>query len=629
MDLQPLLHDLVVAAAAPTQVWSGRDAQIREQGVQGVFHCDLRVLSRFEVRVHNAEPEALGISRQGSGRVKAVGLARAADAPGADPTLTFTRSRSVSPGRFTEQIALQSAAHEPLSVRVEARLSSDLAPLELVKQGRSVPRVSPQLEPDGVSWSSEDVADVAVALPGAHLLIVDDVLIAVWDLVVGPNGSQSLEVSLCASVADAVVHAPESRDVEWVRPEIVSDDHRLRALVDQSMDDLASLRMTSDMAPGETFLAAGAPWFFTLFGRDSLWAARLILPLGTDLARGTLRTLAAKQGERVDPQTQEQPGKILHEVRGRQLTLDGGAMVLPPLYYGTVDATPLWVCLLHDAWRAGMSDSDVADLIPAMERALGWMRDYGDGDGDGFLDYVDSTGRGLSNQGWKDSGDSIQFLDGSLAEGPIALSEVQAYAYEAAISGAAILEAFGRPGADAWREWARDLADRFRAAFWVTDDAGRYPGIALDRHGSVVDTVTSNMGHLLGTGMLTPQEESLIAGRLVAPDMNSGYGLRTLSTNSAGFWPLRYHGGTVWPHDTAISIHGLARSGYAQEARELAQGVLEAAVEFDYQLPELFSGVSRTDDVPLLPYPAACHPQAWSAAAAVVIAQVLEPQAPR
>ena len=260
--------------------------------------------------------------------------------------------------------------------------------------------------------------------------------------------------------------------------------------------------MSADFAPGDTFLAAGAPWFFTLFGRDSLWAARMLLPLGTDLAAGTLRVLAARQGTVTDVDSAEQPGKILHEVRAKPLSLGEEGRVLPPVYYGTVDATPLWVCLLHDAWRWGMPADQVEALLPAMERALAWMTDHGDADGDGFLEYVDEGGHGLANQGWKDSGDSVQWRDGTLATGPIALCEVQAYAHEAALGGAALLEAFGRPGADRWRAWAAELATRFRAAFWVQDATGRYPAIALDADKRAVDTVTSNIGHLLGTGLL-------------------------------------------------------------------------------------------------------------------------------
>jgi len=299
--------------------------------------------------------------------------------------------------------------------------------------------------------------------------------------------------------------------------------------------------------------------------------------------------------------------------------------MLPPLYYGTVDATPLWICLLHDAWRWGMPADEVRALLPNLLRALTWMRDFGDSDGDGLLEYVDRTGKGLSNQGWKDSGDSVQWRDGTLAVGPIALCEVQGYAYEAATHGADLLDAFDGDGS-VWREWAQTLREKF----WIDSPDGAYVAVALDRDKRAVDTVTSNMGHLFGTGILDDGQGALLARRLVSPGLNSGFGLRTMSTDAAGYWPLSYHGGSVWAHDTAIAVAGLARDGFRKESDELALGLLAAASGFNYRMPELHSGDSINDFSSPIPYPSACRPQAWSAAAAVsVLSSVLglEPNA--
>ncbi|WP_281196638.1 amylo-alpha-1,6-glucosidase, partial [Streptomyces lushanensis] len=373
-------------------------------------------------------------------------------------------------------------------------------------------------------------------------------------------------------------------------------------------------------APEDQFLAAGAPWFLTLFGRDSLWAARMLLPLGTGLAAGTLRTLARRQGTASDPQTLEQPGKILHEVRRAAQEFHDG-FALPPSYYGTVDATPLWVTLLHDSWRWGLAPEQVEQLLPNAESALAWMRDHGDADGDGFLKYIDLTGRGLANQGWKDSGDAIRHRDGRLARAPIALCEVQAYAYEAARGGAALLRAFGRPGADEWEEWAERLRDRFRAHFWVEDERGPYPAVALDRDGKPVDSVTSGFGHLLGTGLLDQEESALLAARLGSADLDSGHGLRTLSSDSVGYNPYGYHIGSIWPHDTAIAVHGLVRAGFPDEAASLSAGLLTASAGFEARLPELFAGHGAASDAWPAPYPASCRPQAWAAASSVLVLQ--------
>ncbi|QAY62230.1 amylo-alpha-1,6-glucosidase [Xylanimonas allomyrinae] len=613
--VQPFLHDLHATVAAPSQVWSGADGQVFPAGAQGVYHADVRVLSEVVVRVDGVLPEPVGGGGTGPGTSESTAVLRMIDGPGADPTAALRRRRTVRPGQVSESLELTCGTAEPVAGRVTVRLASDLTRTETVKQGLATTPLRPDVS-QGLRWT-DGAAVVEVSAPGAEVVADDGGATLAWDVRVVPGGRVTVGWSAHSRVP-GVVEAPARPDPEWTVPQVEADDRRLAPLVARSLSDLAGLRMSAAFAPGETFLAAGAPWFFTLFGRDSIWAARMLLPLGTDLARGTLRTLAARQGTHDDPTTSQQPGKILHEVRSQELRGEGG-MTLPPLYYGTVDATSLWVCLLHDAWRWGLAPDDVADLLPALEAALGWMRDHGDADGDGFLDYADTTGHGLSNQGWKDSGDSIQWRDGRLAEGPIALSEVQAYAHEAALGAATLLDAFGRPGADEWRAWAATLKHRFREKFWLHDDVGPYVAIALDRHGAPVDAVASNMGHLVGTGILDTDEERVVAHRLVAPDMSSGYGLRTLSTTSAGYWPLGYHRGSVWTHDTAIAVLGLAKAGFGAEAGELVRGLLEAAPHWDYQMPELYGGNAVGDGPGPLPYPASCHPQAWSAASSVAI----------
>nr|WP_221378657.1 hypothetical protein [Actinoplanes polyasparticus] len=316
----------------------------------------------------------------------------------------------------------------------------------------------------------------------------------------------------------------------------------------------------------------------------------------------------------------------MHELRRSDVTVEGR---LPAVYYGTIDATLLWISLLHDAWRWGHDPAGIAELLLPLENALSWLADHADPDGDGFLEYLDPTGRGLANQGWKDSHDAVRFHDGRLAEPPIALAEVQGYAYRAALDGAALLDAFGRPGGARWRAYADALETRFRGAFWV--DGGRYPALALDRDKRPVDALTSNIGHLLGTGLLTAEEEARIAVALGSESMSGGYGLRTMSSGDGGFAPLSYHCGSVWTHDTAIVAAGLARAGFAAEAGRLIDGLLTAGEAFGFRLPELYGGDARIDISRPMPYPASCHPQAWSAAAAVLIVQALlglEPDVP-
>jgi len=630
MDLQPLLHDLLWAGAAPTQAWSAADGQIRARGAQGVFHGDTRLLSMAVILVNGLEPESIAAGATDPSAVETLSLVRSIEGPTPDPALRLRRRRAAEPAHVSETIVLESGLGHEVTLEVSLQLASDLAAMDTVKAGRVSVAREATLEGPTMVWrddaghprarvASSDSSLVDMSDPRAPRLV--------WTLRVPAFGSAAVSWDLTALESDGAarpaVCAPPA-GVTWSTPTVVSDDRRLSALVTRALADLSTLRMSTPENPSDVFLAAGAPWFFTLFGRDSLWAARMLLPLGTELAAGTLRTLANRQGLRVNPTTAEQPGKVLHELRSEQFDLGAGAegRSLPPTYFGTVDATPLWICLLHDAWRWGMPEAEVKELLPALQAALAWMADYGDADGDGFLEYHDDGG-GLSNQGWKDSGDSVQWRDGTLATGPIALCEVQGYAYEAAIAGAALLDAFGLPGGDTWRPWAAALAVRFRAAFWVTDERGQFPAIALDATKRPVDSLTSNIGHLLGTGLLTPAEELLIADRLGHPDLDSGYGLRTLASTSAGYGPLRYHGGSVWTHDTAIAIAGLARSGHTAVAAQLIEGVLAAGADFGYRLPELHAGDARGTVPSAVPYPAACRPQAWSAASAIVLVSAI------
>lgn len=596
--LQPLLHDSTVLLRAPSQAWSAADGEMGSAPIHGFFHGDIRVLAGLSVRIGGAPVEPIALSRDGASSAVFVALARSLDDASADPKLRLVHRRRVEAGLLSETLTLESALPTAVETSIEVRLVPDATVMHVVKAGLA--------EPSGEWPSGVTVTAVEAERDGSALR---------WAVSVPPRGSASVSWSLAVADAAAVVAAAPG-EAEWSGTVVHAEDSRLAAWLRVALDDLDALRMVTTARPDEPFLAAGAPWFFTLFGRDSIWAARMLLPLGTAIAGSTLRVLAGLQGTRSVADTAEQPGKIMHELRATTLEIPGEGVSLPPLYYGTVDATALWVTLLHDAWRWGLPEEEVEALLPALEAALGWLAD--NADADGFLRYVDSTGHGLANQGWKDSGDSIQWHDGRLAEGPIALCEVQAYAHEAYVGAAALLERFGRDGS-AWLTRASELKTAFDRAFWIETGDGGYPAIALDVHGRPVDSVTSNLGHLLGTGILAPGRAERIAEVLVSPALNSGYGLRTLSTGDAGYAPLSYHGGTVWAHDTAIAVAGLAREGFDAEAAELAHGLLAAAEGFGYRMPELHSGDPAAGFAAPVPYPAACRPQAWSAAASVVV----------
>lgn len=625
--LQPLLHEETVLLRAPAQCWSGSDGDLGSAAIHGLYVSDVRLLRSLELTVDDRRPEPIARQSEGSSATVFVALLRHLDGPGADPDVRLERRREVVTDGLRERLVIRSRRGVPLVAEIAVRLEPDASSMDLVKAGAAAAPPTAELGDGVLSWAG-DGADAEIVAPGAQVLSEEGAVRLRWRVDVPARGEAAVEWRLRGTDRRAVVQGVADGST-WSEPSVSSGDDRLRRWLDRSLADLEALRLRTREGTDDVFLAAGAPWFSTLFGRDSIWAARFLLPLGTELAAGTLRALAALQGRRHVAGTAEQPGKIMHELRRGELTMPGEGIALPPLYYGTVDATPLWVCLLHDAWRWGMAEEEVRALLPNLRAALGWMRDHGDSDGDGLLEYVDETGTGLSNQGWKDSGDSVQWRDGRLAEGPIALCEVQGYAYEAARHGADLLEAFGEPGAEEWRAWAERLRARFHQVFWVEDADGRYPAIALDAQKRPVDSVTSNMGHLLGTGLLDQEQARAVARRLVADDMSSGFGLRTLSTRSAGYWPLSYHGGAVWTHDTAIVVAGMVREGRHDEAAVLADGLLAAAAAFDYRVPELHSGDAGVSAP--APYPAACRPQAWSAAASVQVLSAvlgLAPDAP-
>jgi hypothetical protein len=624
--LQPFLTGRVAALCAPTQVWSARSGDIGGPGgaaIDGVYHGDTRFLREVTVAygpdaASLRAPESVSVAERDAAAVGFTALLRSVDDETPDPKVRLERTRRVADGRVAESLEVRSHLSEPVDVTLRVTLRPDFAPLQGVKAG----------SPAGAAWEAAATEDgvrvtaggarLDLSAPRADVRVADGGIELTWRLRCPARGASGIRWEVRLDDPSLVVHGV-SRPAGWTLETPTDADPRLRRWLDRALSDLSALRLALPDRPADVFLAAGAPWFLTLFGRDSLWAARLLLPVDAGVAASTLRILARLQGTRVDPERAEQPGKILHELRAGELSMPGEGIVLPPLYYGTVDATPLWVCLLADA-APRLPEDEVRALLPALRAALGWIVDSA---GEGFLDYVDESGRGLSNQGWKDSGDSIQWRDGRLAAGPIALCEVQGYAYEAAVGGAALLDALGEPGGEELRAWAERLKRRFRERFWVDTPEGRYPAIALDRDGRAVDTLTSNIGHLLGTGILDPAEEADVARVLTGPSMASGFGIRTMSTDAAGYWPLSYHGGSVWAHDTAIVAHGMLRAGLVQEARTVVAGLLRAAEAFEFRVPELYAGDALAEAPAPAPYPAACRPQAWSAAAAVVCAGVL------
>ena len=408
----------------------------------------------------------------------------------------------------------------------------------------------------------------------------------------------------------------------WARSTTaVAADHELFNLT--IARSVADLRLLVNEGPraGERYIAAGVPWFTTLFGRDSIIVALQTLAFRPQIAVEILDVLAALQATEVDDWRDAEPGKILHELRQGETALDGELPHSP--YYGSVDSTPLWLILLGATYDWTGDLSIVDRLWPNALAALRWIDEWGDRDGDGFVEYERRSPRGLLNQGWKDSGDAIRDRNGEQMVAPIALAEVQGYVFDAKRRMAALArirsedELANRLEAD-----AEKLRARFEEAFWVEDQ--RYYAMALDGEKRQADAIGSNAGQCLWTGIISPQRARDVADRLLGHSMFSGWGVRTYGAAQPGYTPFGYHTGTVWPHDNSIMAAGLKRYGFQDEANRIVGTVFEAAQQFsDFRLPELFCGFDREGSSMPVPYPVACSPQAWSAGAAFMFLETM------
>jgi glycogen debranching enzyme len=602
---------------------------------QGLFVRDARVLSRWELRLDGEAPHPLTVTSPDAYAARFI--LRRAPAPGlADSTLLVVRDRAVGDGMH-EALALTNLGMEPAELTVAIHLGADFADLFAVKEGRPVPAASGVETAPGVLvlTSAEGDRGLELHATGAPLVTSGSL---VWRTVIAPRATWTATVLMRPTGAEpspvptmtdhpAVAHR---RHADWRRAStrIDADDPVLAQVLRRTEADLGALRIES--RGGLAFIAAGVPWFMTLFGRDSLLTGWMTLPLNAAMALGTLETLARVQGTGVDPRTEEEPGRILHELRlgPNSLGLLGGSH-----YYGSIDATPLFVMVLAECLRWGADAERVRALLPAADAALSWIERYGDRDGDGFVEYQRAGDRGLTNQGWKDSFDSISDRAGTLAETPIALCEVQGYVYAAYLARAYLAETLDADTATAtrWRTAAARLRTAFHDRFWLPD-LGWY-ALALDGRKRPIDALASNVAHTLWTGIATDGCAEALVSRLA--ELDSGYGLRTLAVGMSRYNPMSYHNGSVWPHDTALAVAGLLRypqaPGAVELAERLADGLLDAAGEFGSRLPELFCGFARTEFSPPVPYPTSCSPQAWASAAPLLLVRAflgLDPDVP-
>lgn len=633
-------HDQVLKHGESFAVFD-RHGDIRPVGLgeEGIYHHGTRHLSWLNLLIAGRRPLLLGSTTRMENSRLAVDLTNPSYGVGdeevAHSQVHVSRSKVLLDGVLHERLVVRSFARRPLRVVLALRFGADFVDIFEVRGMRRAARgrdLAPRVGDrevllrysglDGVVRRTRitfsrppDTLDAEHAsfdldLPDAQALTID-VAIACELGDDRPSGHVSWE--------EAAERAQDHlRDVIGDGSRITSSNAAFNDWLDRSVADLAMLTAST---PYGLYPYAGVPWFSTVFGRDGLIAAMQSLWLAPDVARGVLGYLAEAQADRVDPAHDAQPGKILHEVREGEMAALGEIPF--GRYYGSHDATPLFV-MLAAAYRRQTDDMGTIErLWPHVERAIGWMEDYGDLDGDGFLEYARRSDSGLVQQGWKDSVDSVFHADGRLADAPIALCEVQAYAYGAYHGAAQLAAALGHERrARALNRKAATLQKRFDAAFW-DEKLGTYV-LALDGAKRPCRVRTSNAGHALLTGIALPQRAARLAQALTDDAAFSGWGVRTVSAESARYNPMSYHNGSVWPHDNALIALGLARYGFGDAAARILSGMFDASRQIDLaRLPELFCGFSRRPGEGPTRYPVACSPQAWSAGAVFMLLEAV------
>ena len=600
---------------------------------QGVYFQDTRFVSEWLLWVNSDVVEGLSAATPEPYRATFIGRA-VRTTHRADTPLVVERVRLVGAG-FREDLTIRNYSRDAIECSVDLSIEADFADLFEVKGGTVTHEWSREVRTTATGLRIESEwgghrRGLDVLAPDAK--VDGDTLH--YDLIIPGHGNWETTIVATPQIDDKIVdsgfssHVPvgltagAKRFREWGAgvPVPFSSDPALTRTLERSQVDLGALRIGDPKSPERQVVAAGAPWFMALFGRDSLLTSYMALPVDPGLALGTLQTLADNQGTVVNEMTEEQPGRILHEVRlGVTVGLSlGGESV----YYGSVDATPLFVTVLGEARRWGQDAASIRALLPAADRALDWVRQYGDLDGDGFVEYERLNPEGLLNQGWKDSWDGINFADGTIAVPPIALCEVQGYVYSAYLARAYLARDSGDDAtAGLWESRAADLKAEFNERFWMPD-RGCF-AVGLDRDKKQIDSCASNIGHCLWSGIVDDDKARSIADELISERMFSGWGVRTLATNMGAFNPVSYHNGSIWPHDNAIIVAGLMRYGFQDEARRIAVAILDAAEYFEGRLPELFCGFARADHPEPVPYPTSCSPQAWASAAPIQLVRSL------
>lgn len=529
--------------------------------------------------------------------------------------LSLQHDLVVAAGAFEERVRVTNDSLTPQAVTLTLEFAADYADLFEARGWLETPVTELHASVHGekgakISHTASDGLEQELTISFMPAPAKIDFDHAEFKLELAPGESTELRVSMVIEDPLESLHPPVPYE-EWRAAfPLSAAEPRRREVLARAVDDLRALLLFTE----EGLLpAAGIPWYVTAFGRDALLTATMLLPHYPEVARGTLRFFAARQGREYDEARAEAPGKILHEIRQGELARTG--RIPFGRYYGSIDSTPLFVMLMHASFLRDGDEGLLRELEPNLAAAMRWLEEDADPDGDGFVEFHGAeSGKGLSVQSWKDSHDSLSHADGRLASGAIAVSEVQGYAYAAYGAAAAIYEALGRSQTAArYEERAERLKRRFHEAFWLPE-LGTY-ALALDHDKTPLEVLSSDAGHLLWTGIAAEEVAAELAATLMSPQLFSGWGVRTLGTDEKRYNPLSYHNGSVWPHDTALVASGLHRYGFEAEAETLRAALFDlAAHQEDLRPPELVAGYPR-GEAPPVPYPVACRPQAWASAA--------------
>ncbi|GCF10470.1 glycogen debranching N-terminal domain-containing protein [Dictyobacter arantiisoli] len=596
---------------------------------QGLFSWDTRFLSRWKLTINDLAPRALAIDDLQYHSLQFF-LVPTTGTVYVDSTLSVIRTRTIGHG-FREQVRILNHANEEVDLDLCIEVGVDFADIFEVKDAlQKKGHYSQHIEQQRLVLNYQRerfVRETWIECTSPASIEPDRLHFAVhidpheeWstnlDVIAANTGVEKYTISYEGNARDALKNNLDS----WVEtaPRLWCEWPELERIYHQSLVDLAALRLYLKSLPGEALPAAGLPWFMAVFGRDSLITSFQALPFVPELAVTTLRALAYRQGCYMDDFRDEEPGKIIHESRFGEMTTFEERPHSP--YYGSADATPLFLILLDEVERWTGNTALVKQLEWNARAALIWIDLYGNLDKDGYVGYNRRNKEtGLENQCWKDSWNSILFSDGTNSRLPRKLCEIQGYVYDAKRRCARLArEIWHDPSfAERLEKEAADLKHRFNRDFWL-EQKGHF-ALAIDGDGRKVDTLTSNIGHLLWSGIVDDDKIESCVRHLMSERLFSGWGIRTMATGEGGYNPISYHNGTVWPHDNSLIAYGLARNGYRQEATQVATGILQAATYFKYRLPEAFAGYERKKTEYPVQYPTACSPQAWATGAPLLL----------